>query len=454
MNLNLPSEYLHQMQDLLQEDYPAYLDSFFDQRVYGLRVNTLKISVEDFLKISPFQLTPIPWCKNGFYYDGTTDQPAKHPYYFAGLYYLQEPSAMIAAEILPIEENDKVLDGCAAPGGKSSEIAAKLKGTGVLISNDISASRCQGLVKNLELFGVNNAYVTCCDLTKMQQVFDQYFDKILLDVPCSGEGMFRKDPSLIKSWKERGNSYYCDIQKKIVASALKMLKPGGKMVYSTCTFSSQEDEEVIQYMLSLCPELKVLPIENRYPKFAQGVYPGLEDAIRIYPFKVRGEGHFAVLLQKGEKIETEQRTDDLICSEYHHSAVDEFFQDVKCSLPKGRMINIADKIYYLVDTQRNLSAIRMIRSGLLLGSLKKNRFEPSNALALALKKKEYARVIDFASTDERVIKYLKGETIDATDIDSANEGYVLICVDGFSLGWGKIQKGLIKNKIEVGFRWQ
>jgi len=453
MSVTLPESYLNQMKDLLKDELEDYLESYKQPRVYGLRVNTLKISVEDFLKISPFKLQIVPWCHDGFYYDGEVDKPAKHPYYYAGLYYLQEPSAMIAAEILPIEENDRVLDGCAAPGGKSTEIAAKLKDTGVLFSNDISASRCQGLLKNIELFGVRNGYVISHDLVTMEGKFENYFDKILLDVPCSGEGMFRKDPSLIKSWLERGNEYYSAIQKQIVTSALKMLKLGGMMVYSTCTFSPSEDEDIIRYMMEQCPQLKVIKIENKYECFADGIYPEMKDAIRIYPHKVSGEGHFAILLQKGEKSEEKEMT-----LPSYYCAIDPiaetFMKDVFVDWKNGRFEVINDKLYFLKNTDLVHKGIRMIRSGLLLGTIKKNRFEPSGAFALALRKNEYAHIIDLDSHDERVIKYLKGETIDASDKDTTTDGYVLICVDGYSLSWGKIKNGSIKNKIEVGYRWQ
>lgn len=211
--MELPVKFKEQMKELLQEEYGDYLQSFDHDRYYGLRVNTLKISVEEFLKISPFKLKPIPWTNDGFYYS-SEDKPSKHPYYYAGLYYLQEPSAMLPAQVLPVDENDIVLDTCAAPGGKSTKLATKLNHTGLLISNDISSSRCQGLLKNIELFGCDNAWVTSEDLTNMEEHYPETFDKILVDAPCSGEGMFRKEPDLIKSWIEKDDTFYPPIQKK------------------------------------------------------------------------------------------------------------------------------------------------------------------------------------------------------------------------------------------------
>ena len=200
MSIQLPENYIQQMKELLKDDFEAYMQSFEQERYYGLRINTNKISVEDFLKISPFPLEPIPWTDNGFYYQGD-QKPAKHPYYYAGLYYLQEPSAMLPAQVLPIEEGEYVLDTCAAPGGKSTELAAKLQNTSLLLSNDISTSRCQGLIKNLELSGSYNTWVCSEDLIDLSKRFAEIFDKILVDAPCSGEGMFRKEPHFISSWQ-------------------------------------------------------------------------------------------------------------------------------------------------------------------------------------------------------------------------------------------------------------
>ena len=294
MSIQLPKNYIQQMKELLKDDFEAYMQSFEQERYYGLRINTNKISVEDFLKISPFQLKPIPWADNGFYYQGD-QKPAKHPYYYAGLYYLQEPSAMLPAQVLPIEEGEYVLDTCAAPGGKSTELAAKLQNTGLLLSNDISTSRCQGLTKNVELSGSYNTWVCSEDLLDLSKRFKETFDKILVDAPCSGEGMFRKEPHLISSWQERDDTYYPPIQKDILSCAVDMLKPGGKIVYSTCTFSIKENEEVIQDVLQRHSDLHLVPI-SKMPGFASGI--GMEECVRLYPHKIKGEGHFVALLQK------------------------------------------------------------------------------------------------------------------------------------------------------------
>ncbi len=250
----LPDKFTDKMQRLLGNEYDNYLACFDEPRYYGLRVNTEKISVEKFRQICPFEITPVPWISNGFYYDGDQTAPSKHPYYAAGLYYLQEPSAMTPADRLPIEPGDRVLDLCAAPGGKATELGAKLGGTGLLAANDISNSRARGLLKNIEVFGIGNVLVLSEEPGKLTDYFPEYFDKILIDAPCSGEGMFRKDKKMVKAWDEHGPEYFQNIQKSIILQAAQMLRPGGQMLYSTCTFDPMENEGIIRHLIHKCPE--------------------------------------------------------------------------------------------------------------------------------------------------------------------------------------------------------
>ena len=442
--INLPDKYLSNMQELLKDEYDDYLNSFNSCRYYGLRVNTNKISVKDFLEISPFKLTPIPFISDGFYYE-ETDKPAKHPYYYAGLYYLQEPSAMLPAEVLPIEKGDLVLDACAAPGGKSTKLANKLNNTGVLFSNDISVSRCQVLLKNLENFGIKNSYVIAEDIHSLAEKYEGCFDKILLDAPCSGEGMFRKEPDLIKSWLEKGNDYYQNIQKQIIKDGLSLLKDGGQMVYSTCTFSKKEDEDVIEYALSICPELKVLPIKQ-YEGFSTGVTENTKNCVRLYPHKIHGEGHFVCLLQKGNK----ENNQEIINKKIN---IDKpFMNDISMEFYNGSFVSRENKLYFEPNTQLNLKGIRVMRSGLYLGEYKHDKFEPSQALALALKANEYSNILNFDLEDNRVIKYLKCETLDVKDKDV--NGFVLVCVNNYPLGFGVANKGILKNKYPANYRYK
>ena len=252
--MKLPSEFVHKMRALLGEEYEAYLSCFEEPRYYGLRVNTKKISVDEFQKICPFEIHPVPWIANGFYYDGDQVSPARHPYYAAGLYYLQEPSAMTPANRIPICPGDRVLDVCAAPGGKTTELGARLAGAGVLVANDISSSRAKGLLKNVELFGIGNVLVLSEEPGKLIPYFTEYFDKILIDAPCSGEGMFRKDRRMIRAWEEHGPEFFSRLQRSILMQAAEMLRPGGLLLYSTCTFDASENEGSIAYLLEHHPE--------------------------------------------------------------------------------------------------------------------------------------------------------------------------------------------------------
>lgn len=444
--MELPVKFKEQMKRLLQDEYEDYLQSFDHERYYGLRINTLKISVEEFLKISPFKLKPIPWTNDGFYYS-SEDKPSKHPYYYAGLYYLQEPSAMLPAQVLPINENDVVLDTCAAPGGKSTKLATKLNHTGLLISNDISSSRCQGLLKNIELFGCDNAWVTSEDLTNMEEHYPETFDKILVDAPCSGEGMFRKEPDLIKSWIEKDDTFYPPIQKNILNAAISMLKPGGSIVYSTCTFSIHENEEVIQDVLDKHPDLHLVPINK-----IDGMMPGInmEECVRLYPHKIKGEGHFVALLVKDG--ETKHKKVRLEPSDKLDDCVTDFLKLIH--LNKGTIKVKKDKVIWLNTDFQAYKGYRVLRSGLLLGQLKGKHFEPSQSLALALCPKQFKNILNFSIEDERVIKYLKGETLDVKDLDSKTSGWTLVCVNNFPLGFAKLSKGSLKNKYAKGWRYQ
>ena len=463
--MNLPSAFEEKMKYLLGAEYSDYLGCFDEPRHYGLRINTAKISVEDFLKISPWPLKKIPWIHNGFYYDGENCQPAKHPYYFAGLYYLQEPSAMTPADRLPIEPGDKVLDVCAAPGGKATELGARLNGTGVLAANDLSNSRAKGLLKNIELMGIGNVLVLSEEPGKLIPYFTEYFDKILIDAPCSGEGMFRKDRKMIRAWEEHGPDYFAKIQKSIITQAAQMLKPGGMILYSTCTFSPEENEQTIEYLLEQYPDFDVCEIEG-YEGFAFGMPEvtaskdkRLSRTVRIFPHRMKGEGHFLALLQKHAAADSDTLTASDVKSTTGRKKLPEdltdFLADIRREFDPGRFDIRADKVYYMPEDLPALNGIRFLRTGLFLGELKKKRFEPSQAFAMNLKKEEYPRIIDLPVSDERVIKYLKGETLDVEDLVSPKEkGWYLVCVDGYPLGFGKLAGQVLKNKYLPGWRWQ
>jgi len=469
--MRLPESFQVKMHDLLKEDYPLYLKCFDKKHYFGLRVNTRKISVTDFIKIAPWELTPIPWINNGFYYDGATIQPAKHPYYHAGLYYLQEPSAMIPANLLPIEPGDKVLDLCAAPGGKATELGARLEETGLLVANDISNSRAKGLLKNIELMGIGNALVMSEEPEKLLNHFEGYFDKIIIDAPCSGEGMFRKEPRMIKDWEEKGPEYYSKVQKKLILQGAKMLKEGGLLLYSTCTFDPRENEQVVEYLLANCPEFSVVEVERiegfleGLPQFTESENEELKKTTRIYPHKVKGEGHYIALLEKGvdrDKSKSinckgNQRWIDgngQSCGNVNKIPEEllEFLQSVKRKIEIKQIYIKGEQVYYLPKETPSLAGLRFLRTGLYLGDLKKKRFEPSQALAMNLVKEEFALTIDFKIEDKRVMKYLKGETLEVSDLVCKDDkGWVLICVEGYPLGFGKLANQRVKNKVQVGW---
>lgn len=447
--MQLPEKYVNSMKELLADEFDSYMESFNEKRLYGLRVNTAKISVEDFIKICPFRIERIPWIPNGFYYS-ENDKPAKHPYYFAGLYYLQEPSAMTPAYVLPVNKGDKVLDLCAAPGGKSTELGAKLSGTGLLVSNDISASRAKALVKNIEVFGIGNVIITCEYPEKLAAKFPEFFDKILVDAPCSGEGMFRKDNKLIKSWEQEGPEFYSPIQRGILNSAAAMLKEGGYILYSTCTFSKMENEDNIRDFLDRHSDFELVKIFD-YEGFVRAY--GMNEAVRLFPHHLKGEGHFVALLHKKGTLSENLKCNSLKASKLPDEITD-FIKELSCDIDTDSIRIINDKVYIMPPMIDNLNGIRTLRTGLLFGELKTKRFEPSQAFAMTLKMNEYSTTVNLSVDDINVIKYLKGETIEINQENiRGNAKNILVCVDGFPLGWGRLNGTTIKNKYLSGWRW-
>lgn len=448
--LKVSEEFLKRMKDLLgEEEYPAYLKSFEEEPHYGLRVNTLKITPERFQEMTSLRLTAVPWIHNGFYYSGE-ERPAKDPYYYAGLYYLQEPSAMTPASLLPVVPGDRVLDLCAAPGGKSTELGVKLQGKGLLVSNDISNSRAKALLKNLELWGIENICVTSEEPKRLKEAYGQFFHKILVDAPCSGEGMFRRDADMVKSYEEHGPEYYAKIQKDIVSQAVDMLVPGGLLLYSTCTFSPREDEDIIRWLLENRGEMELLELPL-FEGASGGI--GLSGCLRLFPHKIKGEGHFMALLRKrgGEWEETVSETK----SSRLPDELSDFLSMVLKPMELSRIMIKNDSVYYLPEHfPERAKGLRYLRTGLLLGEMKNGRFEPSQALAMALKPEQFKQIFSWEKQDERVIRYLKGETVFLNEREGTVKGWCLVCVDGFPLGFAKGTGAALKNKYYPGWRWQ
>lgn len=385
---------------------------------------------------------------------------------------------MTPASTLPIDPGDKVLDLCAAPGGKSTELGAKLKGQGILLSNDISNSRAKALLKNLELAGISNFCVTSETPEHLSNCFPEFFDKILVDAPCSGEGMFRKEQDMVKDWMEKGPSHYAKIQKQIVKEAVKMLKPGGYLMYSTCTFSLNEDEGIIKYILEEFPDMSLLSLPT-FEGASRGI--GLTGCLRLFPHKLKGEGHFIALLHRQKPLPSSSLLEEYYAGkngkvgkeepEISHTAqakekfpqVMEFLSHCKPDPENSeakhwdpaRLLEKNNQIYYLPEGFIRDTGLRFLRTGLFLGELKKDRFEPSQAFAMALKWGQYENELSFSREDDRVLRYLKGETISLTEKESSalSSGWCLVCVDQFPLGWAKLTGQNLKNKYYAGWRW-
>lgn len=457
--MKLPERYCQEMRELLGKEYGAYLASFDQEPASGLRVNRRKLSPEEFSGITNFHLRKVPWIDNGFYYEGAVSA-ARHPHYYAGLYYIQEPSAMTPASRLPVEPGDRVLDLCAAPGGKATELGARLAGRGFLLANDISASRAGALLKNLELAGIPNLFVTSEDPARLADKYPQAFDKILVDAPCSGEGMFRRDGRMASYWENAGPETYTRVQEELLEQAYRMLRPGGRMLYSTCTFSVAENEKQILRLLEKHPDLSPEDAVPGFHGFEPGLL-GLKEAVRIYPHRMEGEGHFLMLLKKEGEICRSGRpagkTDGICSFRELPEAAKEFLGHVKKDFSEMNFRIQKDQLYCLLPGMEVRSGIRYLRTGLLAGTVRKQRFEPYQALAMALGMDEFDSVMDFSSEDPRTVKYLKGETISVGAEDTPTDrgaGWQLVCTDGFPLGFGKMAGQNLKNKYHPGWRWQ
>lgn len=444
----LPAAFLEEMQELLGEDYPDYLRSIEEVPLSGLRVNTLKASPEDVA--ARFGLEErVPWTPNGFYL--SADQGyTRDPWYFAGLYYMQEPSAMSSAALLGTLPGERVLDMCAAPGGKTTQIGADLKGEGLLVANDLSASRAKALLKNIELMGIGNALVTVEDSDRLVREFPLYFDRILVDAPCSGEGMFRKHPAVIRAWLEHGKDFYCEVQQKLLCDAAEMLKPGGTLLYSTCTYNRHEDEDQIAAFLAAHPDFSLDPVPE-IPGFTDSVL--LPGCVRLFPHKAKAEGHFVARMKKnadagpvrepaaGRKKKAEGYPGDL----------GDFLKKTSFRPDPSRIVTDNDYVSLLPEIP-SLPRLRYLRTGLLLGQMKNGRFRPSQALAMFLRKDQWQDPVDLPHESPDVVRYLKGETIEA-DRDNA-KGFRLVCVDGYPLGFVKQDRSRLKNMYLPGWRMQ
>ncbi len=438
------------MQELLGEEYALYENAVYNQSpVKGFRVNTDKISLADFEKINIFGKGKIPYVENGFYLD--YDKIGNHPYHHAGMVYVQEPGAMAPAECVEIQPDWIILDMCAAPGGKSTQLKNKLGKNGVLVSNEIIASRCKILTGNVERLGLNNTVTTCMDTTRLCNTFPETFDLIMVDAPCSGEGMFRKEEIAIDEWSE-GNVKMCaERQSEILENATKALKSGGYIVYATCTFSLEENEMAVDAFLKSHPEFEIVPVNEKVQKStSDGIkFDGCECenihfARRFYPHKAQGEGQFMALLHHtGEKDSSKPSTAK---SEKVEKAVFDFLDDVLISYDKDhvKMYN-GNPVYFTPDFDVPKGAA--FSCGITIGEIKKNYILPHHQFFMALGN-SFKRKIELTADDEKTKKYLHGEEIDV----SCENGWAVVTVDGCTLGGVKVSNGRAKNHYPKGLR--
>ncbi|MCD8155232.1 MAG: RsmB/NOP family class I SAM-dependent RNA methyltransferase [Clostridiales bacterium] len=473
---SLPQAFLERMKKMPGLDYDCFIKSYENPRTFGLRVNTAKISCEEFERLAPFPIQRIPWVENGYFY-GEKSRPAACPYYYAGLYYLQEPSAMTPASRLPAAPGDFVLDLCAAPGGKATALGAALRGQGLLVANDISTSRARALLRNLELFGVPNLCVTDEKPEKLARSFPAFFHKIILDAPCSGEGMFRKEESLIRDWSPEKSRRLAQVQRGLLDLAVTMLRPGGMLMYSTCTFAPEEDEGAISFLLERHPEMTLLPIQG-FEGFSPGIPeagngdPRLTDCVRIFPHKMQGEGHFMALLKKdgpslyqshpvsqSGKRGKKPKLSPAAPGKNTRGLIQAFLDEAGITSLGGQPFDWSrtevrsGNVYYLPPAPVPLQEISFLRNGLFLGEIKKNRFEPGQPLALALHRREAGACISLPAADPRLMAYLRGEALPISPGEAPGvKGWHLLCADGFPIGFGKLVNGVLKNKYPAGWR--
>lgn len=474
--MNLPIEFEKKMKAFLGNEWEEFLYSYDNNRFQALRFNTLKVgknkSVEEEIagimdKLGIPMDKKVTWANDAYYYD-EKKRPGKHPYHEMGLYYIQEPSAMSAAALLAPKPGMRVLDLCAAPGGKSTQLATYLGDSGLLVSNEINTQRSRILSQNIERMGIKNAVVTNEDSFALAAHFPNFFHAIQVDAPCSGEGMFRKLPEAVNEWSPQNVEICAARQKEILDNAAVMLKPGGVIVYSTCTFSREENEDVIEYFLNEHPDFTVVKME------------------RFWPHKQDGEGHFvAKLVRRGEllleeTVSTQDRTGSIAedtlekrkssgkkdnkkskksGGKENMELLNEFLDailtdDMAEWIRNGKLVMFGDQLYRLPDIDVGLKGLKIQRAGLHIGEFKKNRFEPSHSLALALKKSEAENTVELTCDDPQTNGFFNGLSIMLTQeqADKCKKGWVLVCVDGYPAGWGKVNGTQVKNHYPKGLR--
>ena len=427
----LPVEFLERIKTQLGEEYPEFLESLERPRAVALRFNPLKKEASGL----PFVKEPVPWEPMGYYYDPEA-RPGLHPYHEAGVYYLQEASAMSAVTLLDPQPGERICDLCAAPGGKSTQIAGRLMGEGFLLCNEINPKRAKILSRNIERMGIANALVTNEHPQKLADHLPGYFDRVLIDAPCSGEGMFRKEEAAVTDWSPETVEMCARRQAEILDSGAALVRPGGRLVYSTCTFAPAENEQAVAKFLERHPDFE--PEIVNAPWFT----PAGEGQFRMWPHKLLGEGHFgAVLRRKGE----EEASGEFAPGEKLPKLWDTFASGLGIELPQGKTVTFGTSLYWAPVEMPSLRGLKVLRPGLELGELKKDRFEPAHALALWLSTCKC--VEDLNSQGKEIENYMAGNVI-----ASNKKGWCLVTVDSYPIGWGKGDGVQLKNHYPKGLR--
>ena len=427
----LPEAFLQRMEAQLGSEYPAFLESLERPRAVALRFNPMKGE----RPVLPFVGAPVPWEPEGFYYDPET-RPGLHVYHEAGVYYLQEASAMAPVALLDPKPGERVCDLCAAPGGKTTQIAGRMLGQGFLVCNEINPKRAKILSRNIERMGVANALVTNEHPETLASRFPGFFDRVLVDAPCSGEGMFRKEEAAVTDWSQETVQMCARRQREILDSAARLVRPGGRLVYSTCTFAPEEDEETVAAFLKAHPEFTPEPVE------APWFVPGENASYRMWPHKLLGEGHFAAVLRKtqGESGEV-----PACPGEKCPKAWESFAKELDITLPEGKAVSFGQSLYWAPMELPELNRLKVLRPGLELGTERKGRFEPAHALALWLKTCAVAE--SFPPESPEMKAYLHGDVV-----PSGKKGWCLVQAGGYAIGWGKGDGSVLKNHYPKGLR--
>lgn len=519
----LPEEFIRLRRPMLGSEWNQFLAAYNEPKSYGLRRNLLREDCR-----LPFTLASVPWAKGGFY-AVPEERPGKHPLHESGAYYIQEPSAMSVVSLLDPQPGETVCDLCAAPGGKSTQIAGLMQGQGLLISNEIIPARSRVLSQNIERLGIINTLVTNHTPDQMATRFPLFFDRIVVDAPCSGEGMFHKDETAILEWSPENISHCAERQRMILNHADEMLRPGGILVYSTCTFAPEEDEEMIAWFLLTHPDYTLTDWKDLLDGQDSGLCDGCPDyvdwdrlsrllpgensamadeisgagrsvlrnalrgTLRLWPHKLKGEGHFAARLEKrgdnalvhpnlisqtfsrpgtqkrsGKKRrKTDAKNGKTKCLSvrealplYQEFAEKYLALQQSAALPQYASLRarllftdesvpelFGDELYLPPPGAPSQDGLKILRTGLDLGVIRKNRFEPSHALSKTLTPDMAAQHKD--CTEEEASRFLRGETLSC---DSAHRGWILVCFENQPLGWGKAQNGVVKNHYPKGLR--